>query len=61
MAEAVIELAPLGVREDLIRLDNLAKTVLRVGRFRDVGMQLARQPAERALDLLGGRVARNTE
>jgi hypothetical protein len=35
--------------------------VLRIGSVRDVGMELAREPAKRALDVVGIRVARDTE
>jgi hypothetical protein len=59
--EAVVELAPLGVREHLVGFDDLAKPVLRVGRVRDVRMQLAREPAEPSLDLVRARVAADTE
>jgi hypothetical protein len=59
VAEAVVELAPLRVRQDLVRLDDLAEPVLGVGRFRNVRMQLTREPAECALDLVGTRVTRD--
>ena len=61
VAEAVVELARLGVREHLVRLDDLAEALLGVRRLGDVGMQLAREPAEGALDLVGARVARDAE
>jgi hypothetical protein len=35
--------------------------VFRVGRRRDVGVQLAGKPPERALDVVGAGVARETE
>jgi hypothetical protein len=59
--EAVVELAPLGVREHLVRLDDLAEALLGVGRLGDVGVQLAREPAKRALDVVAARVARDAE
>ena len=49
--EAVVELAALGIREHLVRLDDLLEARLRVGLLRDVGVQLAGEPAERLLDL----------
>jgi hypothetical protein len=61
VAEAVVQLASLGVRQDLIRLDDLSEAVLGVGRVRDVGMELAGEPPERTLDVVGVRVARDTE
>ena len=61
MAEPVVQLAPLGVREHLVRLDDLAEAMLRIGCLRDVRMQLAGEPAERALDVVGSRVARDAE
>ena len=61
MAEAVVQLAPLGVRKHLVRLDHLPEAVLGVGRIRDVGMQLARQPAKGALDVVGVCVTPDTE
>src|SRR5439155_15973661 len=57
MPEAVVELPALGVGEDLVGLDDLAKAVFRVGRLRDVGMQLTRKPPEGALDVVGARIA----
>ena len=35
--------------------------MLGIGRLGDVGMQLAREPPERPLDLVGARVARDSE
>src|SRR5262249_20675247 len=61
MTEPVVELAPLCTREDLVRLDDLAETLFRVRRVRDVRMELARQPTEGALDVLGPRVAGDAE
>ena len=54
---AVVGVAALWVGEDLVRLCNLPKALLRVRRIRDVGMELAREPSERALDLVVVRVA----
>ena len=50
VAVAVVERAPLGVREHLVRLGHLAEADLRLRLARDVGMQLAREPPERLLD-----------
>jgi hypothetical protein len=61
MTEAVVELAPLGVREDLVGLDDLAEAVLRVRRVLDVRMQLACEAPEGALDLVGVRIPRHAE
>src|SRR5215210_3016871 len=61
MAETVVELPPLAVGQNLVRLDDLAKTVLGVRRVRDVGMKLARELSERPLDLVLTRVARDAE
>jgi hypothetical protein len=35
--------------------------VLRVGSVRNIGMELAREPAKRALDVVATRVARDAE
>jgi hypothetical protein len=52
MAVAVVDLAPLRVREDLVRLGQLLELLLGVGVVAvDVGMQLARLRAEGLLDL----------
>src|SRR5512132_4138908 len=51
MPEAVVQLARLPLRERLVGLDDLAKTLLRIGCLRDVGMELAREPAEGPLYL----------
>ncbi len=48
---AVVELPRLGLREHLVRLGDGAEALLRVRLLRDVRMQLARELAERALDL----------
>jgi hypothetical protein len=61
VAEAVVELAPLGVREHLVRLDDLPETVFGVGRVGDVRMELPREPPERSLDVFGARVAADAE
>ena len=61
VAVAVVELARLGLREHLVRLDDLAEALLRVGRVGDVGVQLARERAERLLDLALVGVARDAE
>ena len=50
VAVAVVERARLGVREHLVRLGHLAEAHLGLGLVGDVGMQLAREPAERLLD-----------
>src|SRR5439155_8775342 len=56
VAEAVVELAALGVGEDLVGLDDLTETVLRVGGVGDVGMELSREPPQGALDVVGACV-----
>jgi hypothetical protein len=61
VTEAVVQLTPLGVRQDLVRLDHLAETLFRVRCLRDIGMELARKPAERALDVVGTGIAPDTE
>src|SRR5205814_1716842 len=61
VAEAVVELAPLGVREHLVRLHDLPETVFGVGRVGDVRMELAREPPERSLDVVGARVAADAQ
>ena len=48
MSEAVIQLARLALRQHLVRLDDLAKALLRIRRLRDVGVKLAREPAKGA-------------
>ena len=50
MPVAVVEGAPLGAREHLVGLGHLAEADLRLRFARDVGMQLAREAAERLLD-----------
>jgi hypothetical protein len=61
VAEAVVQLAALGVREHLVRLDDLAEAVLRVRRVGDVWMQLPGEPAKRALDVVGAGIAGDAE
>jgi len=61
VAVAVVERAPLGAREHLVRLGHLAEADLRLRLVRDVGMQLARKPAKRLLDRGIVGVARDTE
>ena len=61
MSVAIVELARLGVREDLVGLGDLAEAFLGVGRIGDVRMQLAREAAERPLDLLLARAARDAQ
>ena len=48
VAVAVVELARLGLGEHLVRLGDLAEAHLCVGRVGDVGVELAREPPERA-------------
>ena len=55
VAEPVVELARLGLREHLVRLGDLPEPLLGVGRVRDVRMELAREPPEGPLDLGLGR------
>ena len=61
MAEAVIERAPLRVRQHLVRLDELLEPVVRVGRVRDIRVVLPRERAKRLLDRVVARVPRNAE
>ena len=61
MAEAVVELARLGLRQHLVRLRHLTEPLLGVGRVVDVGMELARELAEGALDVGVRGVARDPE
>src|SRR5439155_25252882 len=51
VAIAVVELAGLGLGENLVRLDHLAEPLLRVRLLRDIRVERARQPPERFLDL----------
>jgi hypothetical protein len=57
----VVDLARLGLREDLVRLGDLAEAVVRVGGVGDIGMELAREPPERLLDVALGRVPSKAE
>ena len=50
MPVTVVERAALGARQHLVRLGHLAEPDLRLGLAGDVGMQLAREPAEGLLD-----------
>jgi hypothetical protein len=61
VAEAVVELAPLGVREHLVGFDDLSEPLLSVRRVGDVRVQFSREPAERSLDVVAVRVARYAE
>ena len=58
---AVVQLAGLGLREHLVRLDDLAEAVVGVGCVGDVRVQLPRERAERLLDLGLGRVPGDAE
>src|SRR4029079_1095380 len=55
LAELVVLLALVGVLQDLVGLGDLLEAVLGPRLFRDVGMELTRQLAVGALDLLLGR------
>jgi hypothetical protein len=59
--EAVVELARLGLREHLVRLDDLAETLLRIGHVGDVRVESAGEASERLLDLGLVRVALDAE
>jgi len=61
MAEAVVELAPLRVGEDLVGLDDFAEPVIRVRLLGHVGMELTGEAPECALDLVGARLSRHAE
>ena len=61
VSEAVVELAPLGVGENLVGLDDLAEAMIGIRLVRHVGVHLAGEAAERALDLLGVRGSRHAE
>jgi hypothetical protein len=61
VSEAVVQLARLALREHLVRLDRFLEALLGVRRLRDVRMELARQAAERFLDLPFARVATDAE
>ena len=58
---AVVELARLGLREDLVRLGRLAEALLGVRVVGDVRVQLARELAEGGLDRPLVRVPRDAE
>src|SRR4029078_11515608 len=61
LAEAVVELALLGVAEHLIRLGDLLEAILRARVLVDVRMVLARELPVRLADVLGARTARDAE
>src|SRR5918993_1518147 len=61
VAAAVVEVALLGVLENLVRLGDPFEPLGCVRLAGDVGVQLHRQPAVGLLDLLGARVARHPE
>jgi hypothetical protein len=61
VAVAVVELPRLRLRQNLVGLDDLAETLVRVRRLGDVGMKLAGEAAEGALDLALARAARDPE
>src|SRR5581483_5413381 len=61
VAEAVVELAALGVGEHFVGLDHLLEALLGVRILRDVRVQLAREPSERLLDLRFARGAFEAE
>ena len=61
VSEAIVELAALGVRQHLVRLDNLTEALFCIGRARDIGMELARESPEGALDLVLTSIARDAE
>ena len=54
--EAVVQLPGLGLREHLVRLDDLLEALVRVRRVGNVRVQLAREPPKCTLDVgFGGR------
>jgi len=59
--EAVVELPPLGVGQHLVRLGHRPEARTRMRVVAHVGMELAREPPERALDLGVARVPRDPE
>ena len=61
VAVAVVQRARLALREHLVRLDDLLEARLGVGLVGDVGMELAREAAERLLDLGVVGAARDAE
>ena len=57
MAEPIVRLAALGIREDLIGVGGLLELLLGLGIVSvDVGVELPREPAECLLDLAIGGV-----
>jgi hypothetical protein len=59
--ESVVRRAALRVGEDLVCLGHLAEAPLRLGLARDIGMELAREGAKRALDLRARRASLHAE
>jgi hypothetical protein len=57
MPEPVVDLAPVAVGQDLVRLGHLPEPQLGIRRPRDVRMELAGERAERSLDLGLARAA----
>jgi hypothetical protein len=49
VTEPVVEVARLGLREDFVRLDDLAEALLGVGLLRDIRVELVRLAAEGSL------------
>ena len=54
VAEPVVGLPALGIRQHLVRLGNGTESELGVGLLADIGMELAREPPESRLDLRRG-------
>ena len=61
MAVAVVEVARLALRQHLVRLDHFAESLVRVRLIGHIGVELAREPPEGALDLRFARVAPDSE
>ena len=61
VAVAVVQRARLALREHLVGLDDFLEALLGVRRVGDVGMELAREPSERLLDLGLVGAARDAE
>ena len=61
MPIAVVDIASLRLREDLVRLRDLAEALVCVRRVGDVRVQLARESPERLLDVRFGRAPRQTQ
>ncbi len=61
VAVAVVERPRLAVRQHFVRLDDLLEALLGVRSIGDVGMKLAREAAERLLDLVLVGRARDAE